>query len=268
MNSAPIGIFDSGIGGLTVAHALKKTLPNENIIYFGDTKHLPYGEKSSKVIRTFCEEITKFLISKKCKAIVIACNSASSVGYDTVKKIAKKIPVFNAVEPVIENIYHKIDNNSIGVIGTKATIQSKIYNQQIIEHCPSAKVFSLATPLLAPMIEEGFINEEISHTIIKSYLSNKKLKSIDYLLLACTHYPLIFEEIKNYYNNKPVCVINSAEIIADYIAKKLKKRLLLNHCQKAKYYFYVSNYTNSFEKSAKFFFKEDIKLEEVQLTNL
>tara|TARA_B100001769_G_C22036091_1_gene556741 strand:- start:88 stop:894 length:807 start_codon:yes stop_codon:yes gene_type:complete len=268
MNSAPIGIFDSGIGGLTVANALKKTLPNENIIYFGDTKHLPYGEKSTKVICTFCEEITKFLISKKCKAIVIACNSASSVGYNTVKKIAKKIPVFNAVEPVIENIQNKINNNIIGVIGTKATIQSKIYNKKIIEKFPSAKVFALATPLLAPMIEEGFINEDISQTVIKNYLSNEKLKSIDYLVLACTHYPLIFEEIKKYYNEKSVCVINSTEIIANYIAKELKNRLLLNDYQKAKYYFYVSNYTDSFEKSANFFFKEDVKLEEVQLTNL
>ena len=268
MNSAPIGIFDSGIGGLTVAHALKKTLPNENIIYFGDTKHLPYGEKSSKAIRMFCKEITKFLISKKCKAIVIACNSASSVGYNTVKRIAKKIPVFNAVEPVIENIHNKINNKTIGVIGTKATIQSKIYKQKINEQYPSAKVCELATPLLAPMIEEGFINEDICHTVIKNYLSNEKLKSIDCLVLACTHYPLIFEEIKNYYNEKPVFVFDSAKIIANCIAKELKNKLLLNDQQKAKYYFYVSNYTNSFEKSANFFFKEDIKLEEVQLTNL
>ena len=268
MNSAPIGIFDSGIGGLTIAHALKKTLPNENIIYFGDTKHLPYGEKSSKVIQTFCEEITKFLISKECKAIVIACNSASSVGYNTVKKIANKIPVFNAVEPIIENLHNKINNNTIGVIGTKATIQSKIYKQKITEKCPSAKVCELATPLLAPMIEEGFINEDICQIVIKNYLSNEKLNSIDYLVLACTHYPLIFEEIKNYYNDKNVCIVDSARIIANYIAKELKKRLLLNDQKKAKYYFYVSNYTNSFEKSANFFFREDIKLEEVQLTNL
>jgi len=264
MKSSPIGIFDSGIGGLTVAYAIKEKLPNENIIYFGDTKHLPYGEKSSDAIQSFSERIVNFLISKNCKAIVIACNSASSVACDTVERKAKNLSVFNVIDPVVKEVVRICADYNIGVIGTKATIQSNIYEYKIKELCNSSKVSSLATPLLAPMIEEGFINEKISHTIIASYLANKKLSNIDHLILACTHYPLIHNEIKTYYNSS-VNVIDSSGIVAKHIADSLKNKNLLNNTLESKHYFYVSNYTKSFEQSAKFFFKENIKLEEVNL---
>jgi glutamate racemase len=264
MQNNPIGIFDSGIGGLTIAHALKKELPNENIIYFGDTKHLPYGEKSDLAIQNFSKKITRFLLEKKCKTIIIACNSASSVAYEYVRKIAKNTPVFNVITPVISEVAKKCSKCNIGVIGTKATIQSNIYEKEITAICPTAKVSSLATPLLAPMIEEGFINEDISHRIIANYLSNKQLVDIDHLILACTHYPLIYQEIKNYYN-EGVTVIDSSNIVTKYIARKLKADNLLNNNIKTEHHFYVSNYTRSFEKSAKFFFKEDLSLEEMNL---
>ena len=265
MQNTPIGIFDSGIGGLTIAHALKKRLPNESIIYFGDTKHLPYGEKSKSAIQNFSKAITQFLLEKNCKTIIIACNSASSVAYDSVKEIARKTPVFNAIKPVVMEVVRECAKYNIGVIGTKATIASNIYEKEIAALCPLAKVYSLATPLLAPMIEEGFINEDISNTIIKNYLSNKKLSSIDHLILACTHYPLIYQEIKHYYNEKTVSVIDSANIVAEHIAKELKIKNLLTNINLPEYHFYVSNYTDSFEKSAKFFFKEDLTLKEVSL---
>jgi glutamate racemase len=173
MQNSPIGIFDSGIGGLTIAHALKKKLPNENIIYFGDTEHLPYGEKSKLAIQNFSKRITQFLMEKKCKTIIIACNSASSVALQSVKEIAKNIPVFNVITPVVTKVTQQCSEFNIGVIGTKATIQSNIYEREMKSICPIAKVSSLATPLLAPMIEEGFINEDISHTVITNYLSIK-----------------------------------------------------------------------------------------------
>ena len=226
MKNSPIGIFDSGIGGLTVAHALKEQMPNESIIYFGDTKHLPYGEKSEESIVNFSTKISKFLVNQNCKAIVIACNSASSVAFDVVKKEAKNISVFNVIDPVIKEVVKVCADYDIGVIGTKATIKSNVYEHKIIKLCNSSKVSSLATPLLAPMIEEGFINEDISHTVIANYLSNKKLANIDHLILACTHYPLIHQEIKDYYNGK-VTVIDSANIVAKYIAKQLEEDNLL-----------------------------------------
>ena len=264
MKKSPIGIFDSGIGGLTIAHALKEKLPNENIIYFGDTEHLPYGEKSKTAIQNFSKKITQFLLEKKCKTIIIACNSASSVAHESVKEIAKSIPVFNVIQPVVDKVVRQCSEYNIGVIGTKATIKSNIYEKKIKTLCSSAKVSSLATPLLAPMIEEGFINEDISNTIIVKYLSNKQLANIDHLILACTHYPLIHQEIKNYYKGS-VDVIESANIVVEHIAKQLKKDDLINDINQTEHHFYVSNYTESFEKSARFFFKEDLKLKEVKL---
>lgn len=264
MKKSPIGIFDSGIGGLTIANAIKKVLPNESIIYFGDTQHLPYGEKSKKAIENFSKKITRFLLQKKCKAIIIACNSASSVAYESVREMAGETPVFNVIHPVIAEVGRQCLEYNIGVIGTKATIQSNIYNKEIKAICSSAKVSSLATPLLAPMIEEGFINEGISQTIITKYLSNKQLANIDHLILACTHYPLIYEEIQNYYKDK-VTVIDSAKIVSKYIAKQLEKDNLLNNNTETKHHFYVSNYTRAFEQSAKFFFAENIRLEEADL---
>jgi glutamate racemase len=264
MKKSPIGIFDSGIGGLTIAHALKRKLPNENIIYFGDTEHLPYGEKSKTAIQNFSKKITQFLLEKKCKTIIIACNSASSVAYECVKKIAGNTPVFNVIQPVVDKVVKQCSEYNIGVIGTKATIQSNIYEIEIKALCSSAKVSSLATPLLAPMIEEGFINEDISHTIIANYLSNKQLAHIDHLILACTHYPLIHQEIKDYYKGT-VNVIDSAKIVVEHIAKQLKNDNLLNDSNQTEHHFYVSNYTESFEKSAQFFFQENLKLKEVKL---
>ena len=135
MKKLPIGMFDSGIGGLTVAHALKKKLPHESIIYFGDTEHLPYGEKSDKAIQNFSKKIAKFLIDKNCKAIVMACNSASSVAFDVVKKQANHIPVFNVIDPIVEIVTNNCNDCKIGVIGTKTTIQSRVYRRKIQEIC-------------------------------------------------------------------------------------------------------------------------------------
>lgn len=292
MKNNPIGIFDSGIGGLTVANAIKKVLPNEDFVYFGDTEHLPYGEKSKESILRFSKNIIKFLINKDCKAIVIACNSASSVMNDNLLRFANNKIVFNVIDPAAK-LAVELANNSkssegktleVGVIGTKATIGSKIYTKKIEEfsynfNCgysddledtktissydvPNIK--SLATPLLAPMIEEGFINDEISKKVIQNYLSDPLLKNIDMLILACTHYPLIYNKINEYYNGEKI-IIDSSEIVAKHIESVLKKNNLLNNKVKTNHQFFVSNYTKSFEQSTRFFFKEGVKLEEVNI---
>ena len=260
----PIGIFDSGIGGLTIAYALKKKLPNESFIYFGDTKHLPYGEKSDQAIKDYSLKIVKFLEDKKCKAIVIACNSASSVAYNHIRKNITSIPIYNVIDPIINIITENCESKKIGIIGTKATIKSQIYQKKINNLCQSIDVVSLETPLLAPMIEEGFFNQEISTTIIKNYLNNKILNKIDSLILACTHYPLIKEEIVKFYRNK-INVLDSSEIISKYITKELKDLNIMSTSEKCSYHFIISNYTKSFEKSAVIFFKENIKLEEIDI---
>ena len=260
MSKNPIGIFDSGIGGLTIAHAIKNKLPNESLIYFGDTKHLPYGEKSEQAIKDYSLKIAEFLKKNNCKAIIIACNSASSTAYYHIKKNINSIPIYNVIDPIVSFISKKYFNKKIGVIGTKATIQSGIYEDKLLDKNSSLFVASLETPLLAPMIEEGFFNQEISSTIIKNYLNDKKLDKIDILVLACTHYPLIQNEIISFYNK--IDVIDSSEIIADYIYEELYKSKLLNQANKPKFNFIISNFTESFSKSANIFFKENISLEE------
>ncbi len=259
--SAPIGIFDSGIGGLTVAHAIHRFLPGESLIYFGDTAHLPYGDKSSDAIKYYSIRIAQFLLKKKCKAIVIACNTASSMAYDVVREFTgSQAIVINVIDPVVEEVTHIKGIGKIGVIGTKGTVRSEIYSRKIKKIKPSLDVASLATPLLAPMIEEGFFNNKISRTIINSYLSRPKLKKLDCLILACTHYPLIKPEIEDYYKNS-VNIIDSARSVALYLKEMLTKKKLLAKGKNPKHHFYVSDYTDAFEKSTKIFFKGKIRLE-------
>lgn len=257
----PIGIFDSGIGGLTVANAIRKVLPNEKIIYFGDTGHMPYGDKSPEAIRYYSLKIAKFLEEQGCKVIVIACNTASSLAYDDLLQfIGDRIPIFNVIDPVVEYVTRQADYKKIGVIGTKATITSDVYARKIRENNPNLQVNSLATPLLAPMIEEGFFENNISHTVIHSYLSSPVLSNIDALILACTHYPLIKGEIESFFNNK-VAILNTASIVADDVKMKLEQLQLLNN-QRSKFKdeFYVSFKTPSFECSTKIFFGDQIEL--------
>jgi glutamate racemase len=256
----PIGIFDSGIGGLTVASAIHRVLPNEELVYFGDTAHLPYGDKSPEAIKYFSLKIAQFLLDKQCKMIVIACNTASSLAYhDLVEFIGDKIPVLNVIDPVVDFVAEEKQLKCVGVIGTKATINSDLYAKKLKLARPGIEVKSLATPLLAPMIEEGFFSNTISNTVIHSYLSSPKLKNIDSLILACTHYPLIQAEIEEFYHEK-VTIINSAAIVAQSVQKKLAELNLLSKVDAKKHQFFVSDYTSSFEKSTKLFFGEKIHL--------
>ena len=259
----PIGIFDSGIGGLTVAKAIRKLLPNESILYFGDTKHLPYGDKSEESVKEFSQNISTFLKNKSCKMIVIACNTASSLAHETVIKTCPKIEVVNVIDPVVDRLASSDTKSNIGIIGTKGTINSGIYPKKIRDKNKNANVKSLATPLLAAMIEEEFIDGEISDVIIHNYLNHKELNDIEQLILACTHYPLIQNLIENFYDDK-VEIIDSASEVAKHIKTILENKKLLSD-KKAEHHFFVSDYTNSFEQSAKFFFGEDIRLEEVKL---
>lgn len=261
----PIGIFDSGIGGLTVANALNKLLPNETLLYFGDTAHLPYGDKSSDAIKSYAIGISDFLLNKNCKMIVIACNTASSVAYETVKKYAgKRALIVDVINPVVNEVTSHNKYNHIGVIGTRTTIRSDVYASKIKAKNKKLDISSIATPLLAPMIEEGFFNNKISRTIINSYLSRPKIKKIDALILACTHYPLIKPEIEGYYKNR-VKIVDSAEIVAKHVKAVLEANNLVNKNKSNKHHFYISDFTKSFEQSTKIFFKGKIKLEKMNL---
>jgi len=257
----PIGVFDSGIGGLTVAHAIKKLLPHENMIYFGDTVHLPYGDKSEAAIQAYSIKIADLLIRKGCKVIVIACNSASSAAYELLKEyLHKDIHIINVIDPMVDMVIRQFPGQRVGLIGTKRTVQSGVYNRKINESSRNVEVQSLATPLLAPMIEEGFFNNQISHDVIGTYLSDPTLENINALILACTHYPLIKKEIGEYYQGK-MHVLDSSEAVAKALKDLLESKGLMNDQPKPTYQFFVSDYTESFEAAASLFFHETVHLE-------
>ena len=264
-NNFPIGIFDSGVGGLTVAHAINKVLPGESLVYFGDTAHLPYGDKSADSIKYYSIRISQFLLQKKCKIILIACNTASSVAFETVKDfVGRNALVVNVIDPVVGEVSQMKELKRIGVIGTKGTIRSDIYSKKIKQSNPSIEVASVATPLLAPMIEEGFYNNKISRTVIDSYLSRPKFNKIDLLILACTHYPLIKKEIESIYEGK-VKVLDSAETVARQLRSVMTKKNLLSSAKKGKLEFYVSDYTEAFEKTTSIFFGSRIRLKKAAI---
>lgn len=256
----PIGVFDSGIGGLTVANAIMRALPQEEIIYFGDTAHLPYGEKSADAIRYYSLRIAKFLLERHCKMVVIACNSASTAAYRVLLEFFKGQGLFvNVVDPLVESVaarrFHKV-----GIIATKATVQSGIYEQQLLHLQPGLEVRSLATPLLAPMIEEGFVHNEVSQVVLESYLGHEQLHGIEALLLACTHYPLIKSEIENFYRHQ-VEIFDSTDVVATEVKRKLSEHNLLNDQRRHAHRFFVSDYTPTFEQTTRIFYQEEIVLE-------
>lgn len=263
--SQPIGIFDSGIGGLTVAHAIQQALPNERMIYFGDTAHLPYGDKSEAAIQAYSIKIADVLLKMDCKVIVIACNSASSAAYELLKEyVGKRAHIINVIDPMVALVTKRFAGKSVGLIGTKRTVQSGVYSRKVEESRQGITLHPLATPLLVHMIEEGFFDNRISHDIISQYLSDPTLQSIDALILACTHYPLIKKEISEYYQHR-VVVLDSSEEVAASLKEYLTTSGLLNTEGKPTHQFLVSDYTESFEASTKLFFGEVVHLEKHKL---
>jgi glutamate racemase len=260
-STQPIGIFDSGIGGLTVAQAIVKQLPHENIIYFGDTAHLPYGDKSPAAIQAYSVKIAHMLLQQDCKMILIACNSASTAAYELVKEyIGEKALVMDVIEPVVRHMHEVYPQKHIGLIGTRQTVNSNVYKKKIDALNADIKLTSLATNLLASAIEE-FGNHKALDGLLAEYLSHNTLQEVDALILACTHYPIIKEKIIAYYKNK-ITIIDPSDIIAQTVKKRLHENNLLNTLNKSgSKRFYVSDYTESFAAGTKLFFDEDISLE-------
>jgi glutamate racemase len=263
----PIGVFDSGVGGLTVASAIKQILPHENIIYFGDTAHLPYGDKSAEAIRGYSHRITEFLLGFDAKMIMIACNSASASAFENLKEnYSDKVIVLDVINPVVDYIALKGFEN-VGVIGTKRTISSGTYEKKILEVSPQTKVFSMSTPLFVPMIEEGFIFDDVSNAIIRTYLSDPGLSGIQALILGCTHYPIIRNQISKFFNFN-IEVVDSARIVAVKLRELLERNNLLNDSRtKGKDLFFVSDYTEYFEKIARMFFEGNLDLNKADIWN-
>jgi glutamate racemase len=256
----PIGIFDSGIGGLTVVKEIIKFLPDEGIVYFGDTARVPYGIKSESTIIRFSLENILFLLKQDVKMVVIACNTSSSVALPTLKRHFK-IPIIGVISPGVKEAVYATRNGRIGVIATNATIKSGTYEFQIKQLDSKIKIFSQACPLFVPLVEEGWFAEKVTYDIANHYLKPLKRLKIDTLILGCTHYPLLKEVFKSILG-RSVKLVDSAEQVALETKEVLTDEGLLDKLERrksSKYLFYVSDEPQQFKKLAKKFLGREIK---------
>lgn len=256
--SSPIGVFDSGIGGLTVVKAIKTLLPDESILYFGDTGRVPYGNKSKSTITEYSLQITKYLEKSGVKAIVIACNTATAHALHEVEK-QTKLPVIGVVEPGARAAIQKTKSKRIGVIGTLGTINSKAYEKAIKQLDKSVDVFGQACPLFVPLAEEGWFDHPATRLVIREYLKPLEIERIDTLVLGCTHYPLLKEAIGRelFYS---ITLVDSAEEIAREVKDVLSKYNLLNtEKKKPSYHYVVSDLNFRFKELGQSFLGEPFK---------
>src|SRR5262245_39954284 len=221
----PIGIFDSGMGGLTVVRQMHRVFPREDLIHLGDTARVPYGTKSpSTVVRFACED-AQFLLQQNVKAIVVACNTASAWALPTLEK-RFSLPIFGVILPGVLAALEKSSVKRIGVIGTAATIRSKAYSNAMLARCDTAEVLARACPLLVPLVEEGWIEHRVTRAVLREYLTPLLRQRIDTLVLGCTHYPLLKKAIRQAVNDS-LALVDSAESCAHFVRERLEHLRLL-----------------------------------------
>lgn len=267
MSTAAIGVFDSGLGGLTAVKELHQILPNENIVYFGDTGRVPYGNRSSETIMRYAIQDASFLLSKNVKMVIAACGTVSSVAKDLGEKL--NVPFTGVVLPTANAAVKATKNGKIGVIGTTATIGSNSYKSAIEKTNPEIKVFQQDCPLFVPLVENGFLSKDdiVVYTIVERYLKTLKDNKIDTLILGCTHYPILKEVISSVMG-KNVTLIDSGKETALYSAALLNEHSLLNHeNQKGKCEFFVSDRVEGFSSIANLFLGSNID-RDVQRINI
>lgn len=271
-SDAPIGVFDSGVGGLTVVREIMRQIPNERIIYFGDTARVPYGSKSQDTVTRFSEQIVRFLQSFQVKTIVIACNTASAYALETLEKNID-IPIIGVVKPGAKAAAEVTRNKKIGVIATEATIGSKIYSQYIQQISPDVEIHGKACPLFVPLVEEGLLQDPVTDEIARRYLAELIDIDIDTLILGCTHYPLIRSTLQRIMGEN-VTLVNPAYETALELKRLLGSMNMLN--QEApelglggdRYRFYVSDKAEKFVHFANSIIKYGIlSAQTVQIEN-
>ena len=225
MNQKPIGVFDSGIGGITVLKELMRHYPSENFIYLGDTARLPYGSKSADTVRKYCEQNMEFLFNQNVKAIVIACNTASTQIFESE---FKNIMLYNVIDPGAKVAVSKTKNLKVAVLATRATISAGTYSEKIKAINPNIKVHTQACPLFVPLAEEGWHDDPITNLIAYRYLQNLKSADVDTVVLGCTHYPLLRLAIAKVFGNS-VQLVDSGEAICDELASDFKSERLVKN---------------------------------------
>lgn len=259
-SNAPIGVFDSGIGGLTVAREIMRNLPSEKIVYFGDTARLPYGSKSKDTIIRYSRQIVRFLQSRKVKAIVVACNTASALALDTLEKEID-IPIIGVVKPGARVAAQATVSKRVGVIATEATIRSGLYTELIQEIDPEISVIGKPCPLFVPLVEEGWRKDPITEMIARRYLEVLQEQDIDTLILGCTHYPLLRKLIGDIMGDK-VRLVNPAYETSMVLKKLLADQHMENQGgtkEEFPYRFYVSDAAEKFKEFANSILPYDVK---------
>lgn len=252
--SAPIGVFDSGVGGLTVAREIMRQMPNERIVYFGDTARVPYGSKSGETILKYSQQIVRFLLEQDVKAIAVACNTASAYALESLEKTTP-VPIIGVIKPGAKTAAQTTRNGKIGVIGTEGTISSGIYPSYIRELQPEARVLGKACPLFVPLVEEGLWEDPVTDEIARRYLTELMDEGIDTLILGCTHYPLIRKTIGRIVGEE-VTLVNPAYETAMELKELLAENDLLAEGRPAlgsgenQYRFYVSDMAQKFIRFA------------------
>lgn len=257
LRDCPIGIFDSGIGGLTVVKEIIDQCPNEKLIYFGDTARLPYGNKSPETVINYCRENIQFLLNQNVKLIIIACNTATAFALDCLRE-EFEIPILGVIDAGASTAVKTTKNGKIGVLATKGTIASNIYRNKISSLNPLFKVFQVACPLFVPIVEEAFYNHPATHLIIEYYLAPLKQLDIDTILLGCTHYPMLLQSLQNYFGDA-IRIVDSASTCAQEVKSTLL-RLNLNrlNCDERFDQYFVSDSPNEFQNLSSIFFKRNI----------
>ncbi|MFH1827110.1 MAG: glutamate racemase [bacterium] len=265
MRDNPIGVFDSGIGGLTVTKEIVKRLPNESLIYLGDTARVPYGTRSKETITKFAIKLVEFLLKQDVKILVAACNTISSTCLDIIEQISS-VPVIGVIKPAVIEAVKSTKTNRIGIIGTRATIMSKFYESEIKKLNSEIEVFNQACPLFVPLAEEGMVNHEATKLIAKEYLTKLSDSKIDTLILGCTHYPILKNIIQEVIGSD-VKLIDSAKPTTEILSSFLKENNLLSNGTEVKYEFYVTDDPERVSKTASIFFNKGLsdKLKKVKI---
>ena len=257
MNNKSIGVFDSGLGGLTAVKQIMQELPNENIIYFGDTGRVPYGTRSRDTILKYTRGDIRFLKTFDVKIIVIACGTASSAALPMIKN-EFDVPIVGVIDAAVYAAVRATKNKKIGVIGTSGTIKSGEYEKQISEYDSSMQVFTKACPMFVPLVENGYFDSPVTRLIVEEYLEEIRAQGVDTLILGCTHYPLL-EKVIHEYMGDGVTLINSGAEVAKYLKKKLDDEMA--HSEKVdeqQYRYYVSDDISSFEELGGIFLEREI----------
>lgn len=252
MNNQPIGICDSGIGGLTVTKEIIKNLPNENIIYIGDTARVPYGVRDKETIARFAKELVNFLIDKKVKAIVVACNTISSTCLPELEKISP-VPIIGVIKPTANFVVNNIKAKVVGIVGTRATVNSGSYEKEIKKINSNTVVCSQACPLLVPLAEEGLIDHPATKIIVNEYLKVFENKGLDTLILGCTHYP-IMEKVIRQVIHRDINIVDPAIPTSELLKKTLLDMNMASDSSKPTYHFYFTDEAPQTHKTVKIFF--------------